>query len=55
MMRGPAGRAGFLTEEEKKNAPKVTKELLGRVVSWTIDEVRQKMEEVIYDHNTGKV
>ena len=35
MMRGgPAGRAGFLTEEEKKNAPKVTRELLGRVVSW---------------------
>ena len=28
---------------------------LGRAVSWTIDEVRQKMEEVIYDHNTGKI
>ena len=28
---------------------------LGRVVSWTIDEVRQKMKEVIYDHNTGKI
>jgi len=35
MMRGgPAGRAGFLTEEEKKNAPKVTRELLGRVLAW---------------------
>ena len=35
MMRGgPGGRAGFLTEEEKKNAPKVTRELLGRIFSW---------------------
>lgn len=28
---------------------------LGRAVSWTIDEVRQKMKEVIYDHNTCKI
>ena len=34
---GPGGRGmrgGFLTEEEKKNQPKVTKELLIRVFSY---------------------
>ena len=31
---GPRGRANFLTEEEKKNTPKVTKELLQRVFSY---------------------
>jgi len=31
---GPRGRAMFLTEEEKKNTPKVTKELLLRVFSY---------------------
>lgn len=36
-MRGPGpgrGARSFLTEEEKENAPKVTKELLLRVFSW---------------------
>lgn len=33
-MRGPGGRNQFLTEEEKKNAPKVTKELLARIFSY---------------------
>ncbi len=32
-MGGPMGR-GFMTEEEKKNRPKVTKELLFRVFSY---------------------
>ena len=31
---GPRGRASFLTEEEKKNSPKITKELLQRVFSY---------------------
>ena len=31
---GPRGRASFLTEEEKKNTPKVTKDLLARVLSY---------------------
>ena len=31
---GPRGRASFLTEEEKQNSPKVTKELLQRVFSY---------------------
>ena len=31
---GPRGRASFLTEEEKRNSPKVTKELLRRVFSY---------------------
>ena len=31
---GPGGRAKFLTEEEKQNSPKVTKELLTRVFSY---------------------
>ena len=33
-MRGPGGRNQFLTEDEKKNAPKVTKELLARIFSY---------------------
>ncbi|MDO4521005.1 MAG: ABC transporter ATP-binding protein, partial [Erysipelotrichaceae bacterium] len=33
-MRGPGGRNQFLTDEEKKNAPKVTKELLARIFSY---------------------
>ena len=33
-MPGPRGRASFLSEEEKKNRPKVTKELLLRVLSY---------------------
>ena len=36
-MPGPGGsgrRVGFLTEEEKKNAPKITKELLSRIFSY---------------------
>ncbi len=33
-MRGPGGRGQFLTDEEKKNAPKVTKELLARIFSY---------------------
>ena len=33
-MRGPGGRGQFLTEEEKQNAPKVTKELLTRIFSY---------------------
>ena len=35
-MPGPGGRgrAQFLTEEEKKNSPKITKELLQRVFSY---------------------
>ena len=32
--RGPGGRNQFLTEEEKQNSPKVTKELLKRVFSY---------------------
>ena len=31
---GPRGRANYLTDEEKKNAPKITKELLARVFSY---------------------
>ena len=31
---GPRGRASFLTEEEKQNTPKITKELLLRVFSY---------------------
>ena len=31
---GPRGARGFLTEEEKKNMPKVTKELLLRILSY---------------------
>ena len=31
---GPGRRAFFLTEEEKKNSPKITKELLLRVFSY---------------------
>ncbi len=31
---GPRGRNNFLTEEEKKNTPKITKELLARVFSY---------------------
>ena len=31
---GPRGRAQFLTEEEKQNSPKVTKELIQRVLSY---------------------
>ena len=31
---GPRGRAGFLTDEEKKNAPKITKALVARVFSY---------------------
>ena len=34
MGRGPRGARGFLTEEEKANAPKVTKELLVRIFSY---------------------
>ena len=33
-MRGRGGRSQFLTEEEKKNAPRVTKELLARIFSY---------------------
>ncbi len=33
-MRGPGGRGQFLTDEEKQNAPKVTKELLARIFSY---------------------
>ena len=33
-MPGPGRRAMFLTEEEKQNSPKVTKELLLRVFSY---------------------
>ena len=36
-MPGPGGggrRANFLSEEEKQNAPKVTKELLQRILSY---------------------
>ena len=33
-MHGPGGRGQFLTEEEKQNAPKVTKELLTRIFSY---------------------
>ncbi len=31
---GPRGRTNYLTDEEKKNAPKITKELLARVFSY---------------------
>ncbi len=31
---GPRGRANFLTEEEKKNTPKITKELLTRIFAY---------------------
>ena len=31
---GPRGRSMFMTEEEKQNSPKVTKELLTRVLSY---------------------
>ena len=31
---GPRGRANYLTEEEKKNTPRITKELLKRVFSY---------------------
>ena len=31
---GPRGRASYLTDEEKQNAPKITKELIGRVFSY---------------------
>jgi len=31
---GPRGRVGFLSEEEKRNSPKITKELLKRVFSY---------------------
>ena len=31
---GPRGRAQFLTEEEKQNSPKITKELIQRVLSY---------------------
>ena len=31
---GPRGRANFLTDEEKKNSPKVTRELLRRIFSY---------------------
>ena len=33
-MRARGGRNQFLTDEEKKNAPKVTKELLLRILSY---------------------
>lgn len=33
-MRGPGGRSQFMTDEEKQNAPKVTKELLARIFSY---------------------
>ena len=33
-MAGPRGRASYLTDEEKKNSPKITKELLARVFSY---------------------
>ena len=33
-MAGPRGRASYLTDEEKKNSPKITKELLLRVFSY---------------------
>jgi len=31
---GPRGRANFLTEEEKQNTPKITKELLLRILAY---------------------
>ena len=31
---GPRGRASYLTEEEKQNSPKVTRELLARILSY---------------------
>ena len=34
MQGGPRGRGMFLTDEEKKNMPKVSKELLLRVFSY---------------------
>ena len=33
-MAGPRGRASYLTDEEKKNSPKITKELITRVFSY---------------------
>ena len=35
-MMGPMGPRGFLTDEEKANQPKVTKELLKRIVSYML-------------------
>ena len=33
-MAGPRGRASYLTDEEKKNSPKITRELITRVFSY---------------------
>ena len=40
-MRGGPGARGFLTEEEKKNAPKLSKELLLRILSYLTPYRRQ--------------
>lgn len=40
-MRGPGGRGAYLSDEEKANAPKVTGELVKRVVSYLVPYWKQ--------------